>query len=268
MLARRGRWGWWTRRPSSSVAPAPVAAPAPEDLPTIFHVTHWKAGSQWINKIINRCVGDRVVFAEADNVQVLQRPILRGRVYTTCYVTRKMLHSVPLPEPWYRFVVIRDLRDTLVSLYFSVRFSHVRTDEDLTSLRRRLDIMDAERGMLALLDLLDGCAVIQRSWLAGGEPLIRYEDLLARDTEILVPLLTQACPLGVPAEQVREAVVACRFENLTGGRGRGQEDIHSHERKGVVGDWRNHFTDPVTRAFKARFGDLLVATGYERDTHW
>jgi Sulfotransferase domain len=81
-------------------------------------------------------------------------------------------------------------------------------------------------------------------------------------------LLTQKCPLGVPAERVREAVLACRFEALTGGRPRGQEDVGAHERKGVAGDWRNHFTRRVTRAFKDRFGELLVATGYERDLHW
>ena len=282
MLARRGRWDWWTRRPSSSVAPAPVAAPAPEDLPTIFHVTHWKAGSQWINKILNRCVGERVVFAEPGAAQLLKRPIFPGRVYTTCYVTRELFHRVHLPEPWNRFVVIRDLRDALVSQYFSVRFSHplvaraflpaggldATNVEDMATFRRRFQTVDAEEGMLALLDRLAYSASIQWSWLEGGEPLIRYEDLLARDVEILVPLLTQTCPLGVPAEQVREAVVACRFETLTGGRGRGQEDVHSHERKGVVGDWRTHFTPRLTRAFKARFGDLLVATGYERDTHW
>ena len=83
-----------------------------------------------------------------------------------------------------------------------------------------------------------------------------------------MPLLTQRCPLGVPAEQVRQAVVACRFENLTQGRSRGQEDVASHERKGVAGDWRNHFTDLITREFKSRFGSILIATGYEKDFRW
>jgi Sulfotransferase domain len=112
------------------------------------------------------------------------------------------------------------------------------------------------------------CAAIQQTWLESGEELLRYEDLLERDLEILEPLLTQECPLGVPAEQVREAVLACRFETLTGGWPRGVEDVRSHERRGVAGDWRNYFTDRVTRAFKARFGDLLVAAGYEKDLQW
>jgi hypothetical protein len=107
------RWlpGW--RRPATSAAAVAAAANGPAaPVATIFHVTHWKAGSQWLNKIINRCVGDRVVFADAYGDQFLRRPLLRGRVYTTCYVTRQEFYCVPLPEPWHRFVVIRDLRDT------------------------------------------------------------------------------------------------------------------------------------------------------------
>jgi lipopolysaccharide transport system ATP-binding protein len=236
--------------------------------PTIFHVTHWKAGSQWLNKILNRCVGDRVVFADPDQGQFLKQPILPGRVYTTCYLDRPRFESVPLPEPWHRFVVIRDLRDTLVSLYFSVKLSHAASPE-VARYRESVRAVDVEDGMLHLLqEVLPWCASIQRTWVEAGEALIKYEDLLERDLEILEPLLTRTCPLGVPAEAVREAVIACRFERLTGGRPRGHERLDSHERKGVAGDWRRHFTDRITRAFKARFGDLLVATGYEKDLHW
>jgi lipopolysaccharide transport system ATP-binding protein len=244
------------------------ADPCAVGFPTIFHVTHWKAGSQWINKILNRCVGDRVVFAQPEAAQFLRKPLLEGRVYTTCYLTRDQFYSVPLPEPSHRFIVIRDLRDTLVSLYFSARYSHADHSR-LSPEREGLNVFDLESGLLYLLDLwLPGCAEIQRSWLESGDTLIRYEDLLERDVEILVPLLTRQCPLGVPARRVREAVLACRFAQLAGGRARGEENLEAHERKGVVGDWRNHFTDRVTRAFKARFGDLLVATGYEKDLHW
>jgi hypothetical protein len=237
-------------------------------LPAIFHVTHWKAGSQWLNKILNRCAGDRVVFADAGDARFLKTPLLPGKVYPTCYLDRRQFYSVPLPEPWRRFVVIRDLRDTLVSLYFSVGVSHA-CEPAIAGLRGRLRASEREDGLLYLLDqVLPSCAAIQQSWLEAGEALIKYEDLLERDVEILEPLLTRTCPLGVPAEQVREAVIACRFERLTGGRPRGREDVGSHERKGVAGDWHNHFTGRITRAFKGRFGELLIATGYEKDLHW
>jgi Sulfotransferase domain len=255
-------------RPRAPRLEASAAGPSAATPPTIFHVTHWKAGSQWLNKILNRCVGDRVVFAELDEAQFLQKPLLPGKVYTTCYLTRDRFYSVSLPQPSAHFVVIRDLRDTLVSFYYSVRFSHPDI-EGMAEVRHDINGLDFEDALLYLLDrLVPLCATIQRSWLEGGEDLIKYEDLLERDVEILEPLLTGKCALGVPAEQVREAVMACRFERLTAGRPRGREDIAAHERKGIAGDWRNHFTPRITREFKARFGDLLVATGYERDLGW
>ena len=42
----------------------------------------------------------------------------------------------------------------------------------------------------------------------------------------------------------------------------------AHQRKGIAGDWRNHFSDELKGDFKERWGDLLIATGYERDLDW
>ncbi|MGH2702418.1 MAG: sulfotransferase domain-containing protein [Actinomycetota bacterium] len=92
----------------------------------------------------------------------------------------------------------------------------------------------------------------------------------------------------------------CRFERLVGARGGGTdadqvdeiESIGNHIgrplttddakaiagrtwsprsstfRKGVIGDWRNHFTEEHTRAFKDLAGEQLVELGYERDLDW
>jgi lipopolysaccharide transport system ATP-binding protein len=84
----------------------------------------------------------------------------------------------------------------------------------------------------------------------------------------MVPLLQDECRLPVSRARFREIVLANRFGRLTGGRSWGNEDVSAHERKGIAGDWRNYFTGPVKQAFKARYGGLLVATGYERDLNW
>src|SRR5262245_49094046 len=91
---------------------------------TIFHVTHHKAGSQWINRILHALAYDRIVQPEVESTQFLTKPIIQGSVYPTVYVTREQFESVKLPRHWKRFVVIRDLRDTLVSAYFSFKHSH------------------------------------------------------------------------------------------------------------------------------------------------
>jgi lipopolysaccharide transport system ATP-binding protein len=258
------RWAAGSARRSSIARPGPSCRPAPAT-PAVFHVTHWKAGSQWIHKILSRCAGERLV---PPGPHREARPLLPGRIYPTCYLDHAQFQALRLPEPSCRFVVIRDLRDTLVSLYFSVKLSHVAT-ADVEPSRAVLTRSSFEDGMRYLLEqILPVCAEIQRSWIEAGEDVVRYEDLLERDVEVLEPLLTRRCPLGVPPERVREAILSCRFERLTGGRARGEEDVRSHERKGIAGDWRTYFTDRLTREFKARFGDLLVATGYEKDDRW
>ncbi len=39
-------------------------------------------------------------------------------------------------------------------------------------------------------------------------------------------------------------------------------------RKGVVGDWKNYFTDNAKRWFKQAAGDQLISLGYEKDGSW
>jgi hypothetical protein len=237
--------------------------------PTIFHVTHWKAGSQWIKKILKDCVPDQLVEPEVREVQFKIKPIQAGMVYPTVYVTRQQFDSVRLPPNWRRFVVIRDLRDTLISGYFSLKVSHPLIAPRLEYWRSMLQQMDVSEGLIYLMDeWLPPSADIQLSWVEAGERLIRYEDLLEHDLEVLEPVLIDECALPVTRDQLRKAVLKNRFERLTRGRERGRENIQAHERKGVAGDWRNYFDDRVKEAFKERFGELLVATGYERDSNW
>jgi sulfotransferase family protein len=244
--------------------------PPSDEEPTIFHITHWKAGSQWVHRIFHHLDYPRLVLPQGDQGQFLREPIRPGKVYPTLYVTTQRFDAVSIPKNSRRFVIIRDLRDTLVSLYWSVKQSHAA--EQLfggSGHRAVLARLDVENGLLILLDeLLPACADIQRSWLQAGEKLFRYEDLLEDDLRILERILLDHCELRVSRERFREIVLANRFERLTGGRRRGEEDTAAHERKGIRGDWKNYFTDPVKRRFKDRYGDLLIAIGYEPDFDW
>lgn len=204
-----------------------------------------------------------------DQSQFLEQPIQSGKIYPTLYLTKEQFESVSLPANARRFVIIRDLRDTLISGYFSIKHSHEDTDEYIVSIRSKLESLPFEDGLMWLMgEWLYLNAEIQTSWLLAKEPIIRYEDLLSRDLEILADVLLDQCQLPIPRENFEEIVADCRFESLTGGRQRGEENVAAHERKGIVGDWKNYFTDRVREAFKMRYGGLLVAAGYERDLKW
>jgi lipopolysaccharide transport system ATP-binding protein len=210
-----------------------------------------------------------VIFAKYGMLQFLQEPVRRGMVYPTLYVTKEEFDRVALPSNARHFIVIRDLRDVLASWYFSLKVSHVADHPLVLEQRTMLNALPQEKGFTWIMERDDfgKVAAIQRSWLYSGEPLIRYEDLLDRDEEILERVLLQDCEMPVAPARLREVIHANRFERLTG-RARGIQDISSHERKGIVGDWRNYFTDEVKDKFKERFGNILIETGYERDCDW
>ena len=91
-----------------------------------------------------------------------------------------------------------------------------------------------------------------------------------------------------------------RFENLVGARGGGSDAVQRNEiekiaahlgmrltpddidcviekafnpksptfRKGLIGDWKSHFTPEHKDAFKRVAGQLLIDLGYEKDFEW
>jgi hypothetical protein len=84
----------------------------------------------------------------------------------------------------------------------------------------------------------------------------------------IVSLAPSATPAAMPIEQLLPIIYEHRFSAFAEGRGRGEEDASSHYRKGLAGDWRNHFTDRHVAHFKARYNDLLIKTGYGKSLDW
>src|SRR5665213_2482973 len=119
--------------------------------PAIFHITHWKAGSQWIYKVLKACLPERVVDPQIGETELRLAP-RAGRIYPTVYMNRQEFLRLRLPQDSRHFVVIRDLRDTLVSAYFSMKVSHPGDAPDLLRLRKSLTSLNKDEGMLLLMD--------------------------------------------------------------------------------------------------------------------
>lgn len=236
-------------------------------LPALIHVTHQKAGSQWIHRILREAFPEKVVAPQLKSAHFIEGSVEEGKVYPTVYLTKDEFDQVRLPARWYRFVIIRDLRDTMVSAYFSIKFSHP-TVGPIEDWRKMLNEISEEDGLFWVLEQwLPRMALIQYSWWKAGERLIRYEELLKNDVDILKQIIIDEAGWPIMPEALEKIVVANRFENLTG-RPRGVENIKAHERKGVSGDWQNYFTPRIKDAFKALYGGLLVTLGYEDDLLW
>lgn len=94
-----------------------------------------------------------------------------------------------------------------------------------------------------------------------------YEALLEDTPKEFGRLMSDMVGEPCDTARVKAAVDRYAFRSSTG-RGQGDEDRSSFLRKGVAGDWRNHFDREAAEAFDAIAGDALVMLGYESDRDW
>jgi SAM-dependent methyltransferase len=242
--------------------------PLQPDSPTVLHITHWKAGSQWIRQVLETIHPERIVLPTPEKDHFLKRSILPGMIYPTLYITRQEYEAVSVPEPVVAFFVLRDIRDTLVSWYFSQRYSHVDTATEIfAQQRRQLEERSLEEGLrYGMHTFLLKVKRIQTSWIDTGIFTLRYEDLLENPDDTFRSILNH-CQISIETHQLATILQAFSFEERTG-RTRGQEDVTSHHRKGIAGDWQNYLKGDLLAEFKEYFDEVLIQTGYEPNRNW
>jgi hypothetical protein len=240
------------------------------EVPTVVHVTHAKAGSTWIAHLLSRLFGNRCAprgSKAGRNGEDAERVFQPGRVYSGMFMTRDEVAAQPVLREGKTFIVIRDLRDTIVSLYFSLKISHPLDHGLVETQRETLQQLSEEKGLLQLIPRMQRIAAIQRSWIERDDLVLRYEDLVTNPGEILEAALIDRLDLPISRSALHRAIRRTHFQKVFK-RKMGVEDVNSHGRNGLPGDWRNHFTPEIRRQFAEKFGDALVATGYENDDRW
>ena len=85
---------------------------------------------------------------------------------------------------------------------------------------------------------------------------------LAKEIDRIV-LAIGADPAGVEA-----ASAEVSFEQMTGRKEGDDSQPTAKARKGVVGDWRGHFTQTDGELFDSICGKQLVELGYESNREW
>jgi hypothetical protein len=238
------------------------------DLPSVFHVTHWKAGSQWISSVLKYAAPKRFIRPKSGPLGPLGGPYEKGRIYAPVYAPYSRFREFVPDDPANRtFVVIRDPRDTLVSWYFSLMYSHPEETEHLRKERAELRAMSKSDGLALMTGKhLQEVMWIQREWIQAGARIFRYEDFVAHEQRTFKQVF-EFCNLPSTALLRRLIVFRHSFHVRTWWR-MGRENTKSHLRKGAPGDWKNHFDDDLKKLFKAQHGETLALAGYERDDSW
>ena len=226
-----------------------------------------KSGSTWVHRMLADLPG--YVKWTPDNIKVWTNHDLRRsdfipppRGYTVTKV-----HASPSPEniaivrdtrrPY--IVTLRDPRDLAVSWAYFIANNKSVGYEDIheRSVSERIHIY-IEDVLSRILDWALGW--LEESSESGQGLVLRYEQLLT-DTPELVQRAAEHLGVRVSDHKLASIVDRHSFAKATG-RKAGQEDNKAFNRKGISGDWRNHFTPEHTAAFEAVAAGRMERLGY------
>ena len=245
----------------------PVTARSEYD--NIYHCAVRKTASQWIKAIFS----DPVVYRHSGLLPYDPRPYKwrhpqpfpPGRVISSLFLSHKKFTTIPKPDRYRTFFVLRDPRDVVVSSYFSARSSHTPMG-DVPQVRKVLQEKPMKEGLLYVISHLceKGTFRALRSWATAPEAdavrLVRYEDLTGERQAQEMDQLLRHCGIILPPAELTDLLSRYSFSRMRSDRP-GPETV-SHYRKGKPGDWRNHFDDDVYDAFNTATGDLVTLLGY------
>ena len=153
--------------------------------------------------------------------------------------------------------VVRDGRDAIVSAWF--HYLRVRPEQLEALCGNAFDRFVKLEGAAWSQDLEMAERAVEEHGLRLTH--IRFEDLVA-DPAREVAALLRFLDLEPDAATIQRSVEKTAFARWANGREPGEEDPRSFFRKGVVGDWKNHFSDRTAREFVACHGDALARHGY------
>lgn len=249
--------------------------------PLLFVAGLPKSGTTWMERMLSSYPGYReMMIPEAIEYEVEHRGShdfdlpgnLFDRLEETLAVLKLHVHGSShnarvLREAEVPYLIMyRDLRDVAVSHVFYVQrtpWHPEHPDYKGLSIEEGLHHF----GETLLPDFVEWI----RSWRANRDPenslVVRYEDLLA-DTTATFRNVARLFDLPDDPDTIQHIVDEHRFETLSGGRSRGEDEDNSFFRKGVSGDWRNHFTPDLKRLYKEEAGHALIDFGYETDLDW
>jgi hypothetical protein len=267
---------------------------------------HHKCASSWLTDItreIAAAAGLRYVHFH--NPRMFQRDLRtyveRNDVGFLAYVNANRTYVSALDD-FRGFHVIRDPRDIVVSSYFSHLHSHPTTDwPELVDHRRELESVGKDRGLYVVIDFLSDVLDDMATWNYSNPRILelKMEDVARAPVERLReafgfiglvdsrrtgvsadiasalasikrrrPWMVPFRIVPLPASSLDASMRRNAYEVKASGRAKGVENVSSHYRKGVAGDWVNHFGPEHREYFKARYGDLLVKLGYESGLDW
>jgi hypothetical protein len=248
----------------------------------------------------------QIVYRKPDFNGDLKRYIAENKIDFIAYANADFCQVGKL-ENLVGIHAVRDPRDIIVSAYFSHLHTHSTSAwPELKTHRMKLQECDQETGLFYEIAFRKEQFDEMRSWKEfHGDSImqVRMEDVTARSYQSMLSitsflgllsqeryglaqrfefLLARLLRIAesrsrarlpriihaLPAERILGIVWKNEFEKKSGGRKVGQENQHSHYRKGVPGDWKNYLTTDHIALIKQQYNDVILQYGYEDTPDW
>lgn len=223
-----------------------------------------KSGGSWVADMLS---------------DALEIPFPRNRLpmLRSCILHGHMMHSWNMSNV---LVVWRDGRDVLVSQYYHSLFENDRGNTRLVGLTRSdlgfRDYNDIKTNLVPFMEYVfeerrhPAFSWVQfvNKWSGRADCCqVKYEDLRERPAAELQRMAWQLAGKQLSDSKAGEIAEKHSFARLAG-RPAGQQNTSSFLRKGVVGDWKNHFSKDARERFNRYAGDALIKLGYESGGSW
>ncbi len=255
----------------------------------IAYFGHHKCATVWIHAILKEVCKElsikiEYVHSPKQFNHDLKKFIEENSIDFLTY-TNADIDFVSKLEDFKGFHVTRDPRDIAVSSYFSHLHSHP-TDNWAALVEHRKKLQDLQKTEGLFLDI--------EFITPGFKHLENWTYTLPNVMEVKMEELTQDpynkfveifdfigfidkksswLPIKwkrgkISLKKLAEILRKKGFSALSGGRKPGEEKVNHHFRKGIPGDWVNHFNEDHKKYFKEKYNNLLIKLGYEKDANW
>ena len=241
----------------------------PKTIPLVFVVGYPKSGTTWACQLAAAYL--RMPFPRRSLIPIGFPAVVHG-------------HELVEKEYPYCIYVIRDGRDVMTSLFYHIRRLLLDGERRFLPKDEHSIYLDAEdqetvrknfpRFLESQIETTVGC---KTSWSRHVESYLqcersqvaclKYEELLTGDAEALSRELAKLDGKDPSTDRAKFILEDYSFAN-TSGRKPNTEDKSSFMRKGIAGDWRNHFNRESAQIFDHHCGKALLEVGYEQDRSW
>ena len=251
----------------------------------IYHCCVHKTGSQWIKAILSddivlEKIGMKLYTyqnhlpTKGDPRKLTERVFYHSFpikcIISPLYMDYNSYMSIPKPESYKTFCIIRDPRDIVVSWFFSVKYSHPPMGKILHH-REILNQLSLSQGLVYCIEYLNDFGVFEslKSWINLPEndfyiKVFRFEDIVdvnRKYTEFAE--LFSHCNISVNTNEIMWLLDKYSFQRLQKKKKLKNTNV-SHYRKGIPGNWKEYFNENVSKIFDKLTGNLVNELGYKK----